>query len=112
RPQADLSKTNWFRVGGPADYVFKPESPEDLSAFLKLLPGEVPVTVLGVGSNLIVRDGGVDGVVVKLGRGFVDMQVKDAVLEAGAGSLDLNVAHFASEQSLGGLEFLSGVPGT
>ncbi|MDE3015849.1 MAG: UDP-N-acetylmuramate dehydrogenase [Pseudomonadota bacterium] len=73
RKDADLSRTNWFRVGGKAEYLFKPESAEDLSAFLKLLPAEIPVTVLGVGSNVIIRDGGIDGVVVRLGRGFTSI---------------------------------------
>ncbi len=70
RENADLSKTNWFRVGGPAEFLFKPEDAKDLSAFLALLPREISMTVLGVGSNVIVRDGGIDGVVVKLGRGL------------------------------------------
>lgn len=112
RENADLSKTNWFRVGGPAEWLFKPESATDLSAFLKLLPASVPVTVLGVGSNLIVRDGGIDGVVIKLGRGFVDIVADGNNIIAGAGALDVNVAHVACEHGIAGLEFLSGIPGT
>lgn len=130
RENADLSKTNWFRVGGPAQYLFKPENAQDLSAFLKALPQSVPVTVLGVGSNLIVRDGGIDGVVIKLGRGFVDITVNGgqwtvhgkespatshqlpATITAGAGALDINVAAFARDNGIAGLEFLCGVPGT
>ncbi len=112
RENADLSKTNWFRVGGPAQYLFKPESAEDLSAFLKALPGSVPVTALGVGSNLIVRDGGIDGVVIKLGRGFVDIEVKGDTVIAGGGALDIHVAATARDNGIAGLEFLCGVPGT
>jgi UDP-N-acetylmuramate dehydrogenase len=112
RAQADLSKTNWFRVGGPAEWLFKPQSAQDLSDFLSQLPRTIAVTVLGVGSNLIVRDGGIDGVVVKLGRGFVDMQCEGNTITVGAGCLDLNVAQFACEHSFAGLEFLIGVPGT
>ena len=79
RPNADLSKTNWFRVGGRAEFLFKPENTQDLSAFFAALPPEIPVTMLGVGSNVIVRDGGIDGVVVRLGRGFT--QVTPSPLE-------------------------------
>lgn len=112
RAGADLSKTNWFRVGGPAEWLFKPEDAKDLSAFLQLLPHEIPVTVLGVGSNIIVRDGGIDGVVVKLGRGFTEIAASSLQLTAGAAALDVNVAHVACEHGLAGLEFLSGIPGT
>ena len=112
RERVDLSKTNWFRVGGAAEFLFRPEDTKDLSAFLKQLPPEVPVTVLGVGSNVIIRDGGIDGVVIKIGRGFVDVSVRGAEVEAGAGALDLNVAYVACEQGVAGLEFLSGIPGT
>jgi UDP-N-acetylmuramate dehydrogenase len=112
RENADLSRTNWFRVGGPAQFLFKPEDVKDLAAFLKALPKDIPVTVLGVGSNLIVRDGGIDGVVIKLGRGFAAIEVQDGNIIAGAGALDLNVALVACDHSLAGLEFLSGIPGT
>jgi UDP-N-acetylmuramate dehydrogenase len=112
RQKADLSRTNWFRVGGPAEWLFKPESVEDLSAFLAQLPLDIPVTVLGVGSNVIVRDGGIDGVVIKLGRGFVDINVKGDRIEAGGGALDLNVALVASDAGIADLEFFSGIPGT
>jgi len=112
RTNADLSKTNWFRVGGLAQWLFKPEDAQDLSVFLAALPLEIPVTVLGVGSNIIIRDGGLDGVVVKLGRGFTQLSVVGGQLSAGAACLDVNVAQFACENSLAGLEFLSGIPGT
>ena len=112
RENVDLSKTNWFRVGGPAEFLFKPEDSSDLAAFLKLLPSHIPVTVLGVGSNVIVRDGGIDGVVIKLGRGFAEIACQGQIIEAGAGALDINVAQYACEHGVAGLEFLSGIPGT
>ncbi len=113
RTNADLSKTNWFRVGGAAEWLFKPMDVHDLSAFLKLLPMDIPITVLGVGSNVIVRDGGIDGVVIKLGRGFTQLSVEgDDVIKAGASCLDLHFAQYAMEHGIGGLEFMSGIPGT
>ena len=114
RQNVDLSKTNWLRVGGRAEYLFKPENTQNLSEFLKELPSEIPVTVLGVGSNIIVRDGGVDGVVVKLGRGFTECKElsEDCCIELGAGVLDINASLFAAENDIAGLEFLSGIPGT
>lgn len=112
RENADLSKTNWFRVGGPAQWLFRPENAEDLSAFFTLLPLDVSVTVLGVGSNVIVRDGGIKGVVIKLGRGFTDVSAAGETITAGAAALDQNVALFACEQALAGVEFLCGIPGT
>ncbi len=112
REGAELSRTNWFRVGGRAEWLFKPEDTQDLAAFLNVLPDSVPVTVMGVGSNLIVRDGGIDGVVIRLGRGFADIAVDGTQVVAGAGALDVNVAMLAGEHGLTGFEFLSGIPGT
>lgn len=112
RQNVDLSKTNWFRVGGPAEWLFKPNDTQDLAAFLSTLPTDIPVTVLGVGSNIIVRDGGIEGVVIKLGRGFVSLHHDGDTVEAGAGMLALNLAHYACEQGVAGLEFMVGVPGT
>ncbi len=133
RQNFDLSKTNWFRVGGCAQYFFKPENAQDLADFLRELPQEIPVIVLGVGSNIIVRDGGIDGVVVKLGRGFAECKVLDGhgswgmgyeektlmthdsglvTISVGAGFLDVNAALFSAENEIAGLEFLSGIPGT
>ena len=112
RENVDLSKTNWFRVGGRAQFLFKPNDVQDLSTFLALLPDDMPVTVLGVGSNLIVRDGGIDGVVIKLGRVFAQMEAQDSIIIAGAAALDVNVAQFSCEKAVSGLEFLSGIPGT
>ena len=113
RKNADLSKTNWFQVGGRAEYLYRPENTADLSEFLSQLPQEIPVTVLGVGSNIIIRDGGIDGVVIKLGRGFTDIVMgNESWVMSGAAVLDINLANFAAENGVAGLEFLSGIPGT
>jgi UDP-N-acetylmuramate dehydrogenase len=107
-----LANTTWFRVGGAAEVMFRPADLDDLADFLAARPADVPVTVIGVGSNLLVRDGGVPGVVIRLGRAFADIRVDGDNVVAGAGALDLNVAHAAAEAGIAGLEFLCGVPGT
>jgi UDP-N-acetylmuramate dehydrogenase len=107
-----LAAITWFRVGGPAEVLFRPADEDDLAAFLAARPAGVPVTVLGVGSNLLVRDGGVPGVVVRLGRAFAGIKAVAGTVIAGAGALDGNVARAALEAGVGGMEFLSGVPGT
>jgi UDP-N-acetylmuramate dehydrogenase len=112
REKADLSKSNWFGVGGPAEVLFKPEDAADLADFLRRKPADVPVTMIGVGSNLIVRDGGIKGVVIRLGRGFAGCRVLGAEVSAGAACMDVHVADMAAEHGLAGLEFLSGIPGT
>ena len=109
---APLGPQTWFATGGPAEVLFRPADVEDLAAFLAALPPDVPVTVLGVGSNVIVRDGGIRGVVIRLLRGFTGIMVEGHEVVAGAGAPDLNVALTAREHSLAGLEFLSGIPGT
>ena len=109
---ASLAKVTWFGVGGPAEILFKPADTDDLAAFLKAKPRGVPVTVIGVGSNLLVRDGGVPGVVIRLGREFANIEVNNADVICGAGALDGSVARAAQEAGVTGLEFLSGVPGT
>ncbi|MEO8559041.1 MAG: UDP-N-acetylmuramate dehydrogenase [Rhodospirillales bacterium] len=109
---ASLGAVTWFGVGGPADVLFRPADRDDLVAFLKGKPTDVPATVIGVGSNLLVRDGGVRGVVIRLGRGFVGIGARDNRIHAGAAALDLAVALTARDHAIGGLEFLSGVPGT
>ncbi len=109
---APLGPQTWFRTGGNAEVLFRPADVEDLASFLHDLPADVPVTVLGVGSNLLVRDGGLRGVVVRLMRGFTGITVEGHEVIAGAGAPDLNVALTAREHSLAGLEFLSGIPGT
>jgi UDP-N-acetylmuramate dehydrogenase len=109
---APLAPVTWFRVGGPAEVLFRPADAEDLADFLAKRPPDVPVTVIGVASNLLVRDGGVPGVVVRLGRGFAAIEISGTRVNAGAAVLDLNVAIAARAAGVGGLEFLSGIPGT
>jgi UDP-N-acetylmuramate dehydrogenase len=109
---APLAPVTWFRVGGAADVTFRPADLEDLASFLAAKPKDVPITVIGVASNLLVRDGGVEGVVVRLGRGFVEITAEGDIVSAGAGALDLNVALVASQAGISGLEFMSGIPGT
>ena len=109
---APLAPITWFRVGGPAEILFKPADVDDLAQFMARKPAGVPVTFIGVGSNLLVRDGGVRGVVIRLGRGFNEISHDGTSLRAGAAVLDLNVALAARDAGLGGLEFLSGIPGT
>jgi len=111
---AELAPYTWFRVGGPADALFLPEDEADLSSFLAALDPSLPVTALGVGSNLIVRDGGIAGVVIRLmGRNWGEIvKTGDLELTAGAGALDLAVAKTAARHGLTGLEFLSGIPGS
>lgn len=109
-----LAPFTWFRVGGPADVLFLPADEDDLSQFLAALPADVPLLPIGVGSNLIVRDGGVPGVVVRLaGRQWAQIEVLDgARVKAGAGALDAMVAKAAAKAGIGGLEFYAGIPGT
>ncbi|HWB50283.1 MAG TPA: UDP-N-acetylmuramate dehydrogenase [Stellaceae bacterium] len=111
-PNAPVGPMTWFRVGGPAEALFRPADEADLAAFLKALPAEIPVTVIGVASNLLVRDGGIPGVTIRLARGFAEISAEGDTVRAGAGALDLNVALTAAEAGIAGLEFLCGVPGT
>lgn len=112
RENANLARTTWFRVGGPAEVLFRPEDPEDLAAFLRARPPDVPVTVIGVGSNLLVRDGGIRGVVVRLGGAFAKLSVHGTEIRAGTGALDAVVAKASAAAGIEGLEFLAGIPGT
>ncbi len=109
---APLGPQTWFRAGGAAEVLFRPADVQDLAGFMAALPSDVPVTVLGVSSNILVRDGGVKGVVIRLLRGFTGITVEGNDVVAGAGALDLNVALAARDHALAGLEFLSGIPGT
>lgn len=109
---ATLSDITWFRVGGPAEVLFSPADEADLAAFLKGVPREVPVTVIGLGSNLLVRDGGVRGVVIRLGRGFAHVAVEDGNrLRVGTGLPDVKVARAAADAGISGLAFYRGIPG-
>ena len=107
-----IGRQTWFGVGGPAELLFRPADIEDLAALLTALPTGVPVTAIGVGSNLIVRDGGVPGVTIRLGRGFAEIAIAEEEIRVGAGALDRIVALAAAEAGIAGLEFLSGIPGT
>ncbi|MEZ5939533.1 MAG: UDP-N-acetylmuramate dehydrogenase [Hyphomonadaceae bacterium] len=107
-----LAPFTWFRVGGPADVLFLPADEADLAAFLKACPPDVPVTALGAASNVIVRDGGVAGVVVRLGPAFGKVKVDGLRVTAGAAALDGRVSTAAADAGVAGLEFFSGVPGT
>src|SRR5437763_10275736 len=111
-PNEPLAPLTWFRVGGPAQVLFMPEDEADLAYALANLAGETPVTVVGLGSNLIVRDGGVPGVVVRLGRGFNDVKVEDGHrIRTGTAVPDVRVARAAHEAGLAGLAFYRGIPG-
>ena len=109
-----LAPFTWFRVGGPAEVLFLPLDEDDLAGFLRELPAETPVTVLGAASNTIVRDGGVEGVVVRLGRAFADIAIEPDQGRAivGAAALDGALARAAAKAGLAGLEFYAGIPGT
>jgi UDP-N-acetylmuramate dehydrogenase len=108
-----LGELTWFRVGGPAQALFMPQDENDLAYFLQNLAGEIPVTVIGAGSNLIVRDGGVPGVVIRLGRGFNEIKVEaDNRIASGTAMLDVMVARAAQAAGIAGLAFFSGIPGS
>ena len=109
---APIGRQTWFGVGGPAEVLFRPADLADLAGFFAALPPRIPVTVIGVGSNLLVRDGGIPGVVIRLGRGFAAIEIERDVVRAGAATLDRIVAFAAADAGLGGLEFLSGIPGS
>src|SRR3954471_8444816 len=108
-----LAELTWFRVGGPAQVLFTPADEDDLGYFLRHLPKELAVYVVGVGSNLIVRDGGLPGVVIRLSpRAFGEIRADGDVVSAGTAALDKRVAETAASANIGGLEFLFGIPGT
>jgi UDP-N-acetylmuramate dehydrogenase len=109
---APLKDLLWFRAGGPAEILFRPADVEDLALFLAARPAHLPVQVIGVGSNLLVRDGGIPGVVVRLPAGFGKIEAKGTRIRAGAAALDAAVARVAADAGIAGLEFLRGVPGT
>src|SRR5580693_1308670 len=111
-PNELLADQTWFRVGGPAEVMFKPVDVDDLSWFLANCPADIPITVIGLASNLLVRDGGVPGVVIRLGPPFAQLKVEGAMITAGSAAIDLNVARTAQSNGIAGLEFLCGIPGT
>jgi UDP-N-acetylmuramate dehydrogenase len=107
-----LAEFTWFRVGGAAQALFMPENEADLAYFLGALPSEVPVTVIGLGSNLIVRDGGVPGIVIRLGRGFGEVTIESGNrIRAGAAVPDVKVSRLSQEAAIAGLAFFRGIPG-
>jgi UDP-N-acetylmuramate dehydrogenase len=109
---APLGAVTWFRVGGPADVLVRPADLDDLLLLLRDMPTDMPLTVLGAASNLIIRDGGIEGVVLRLARGFGDVVVEADGIFAGAAALDVTVAETAAAAGLAGLEFLVGIPGS
>jgi UDP-N-acetylmuramate dehydrogenase len=113
RFNADLTHTNWFNVGGPADILFRPKSLEDLSNFLAKKPIDLPITTLGVGSNIIIKDGGIEGVVIKLGRAFNYNEITaPGKIKVGASVLNFNFVQFCLANSIKDFEFMVGIPGS
>lgn len=111
-PNAPLSHMTWFRVGGPAEVLFKPADVDDVIEFVRTCPADIPITILGVASNIIIRDGGIPGVVIRMAGALAGVEVKGTDLYAAAGTPDLYLAQIAQKNGIGRLEFLSGVPGT
>src|SRR6478735_6233226 len=112
KPGAMLADLTWFRVGGPAEILYSPADEADLAYVVKTISQDIPVTVIGLGSNLLVRDGGIEGVVIRLGKGFGDIEVEDGQrLRAGAAVPDVKVARAAADAGISGLSFYRGIPG-
>jgi UDP-N-acetylmuramate dehydrogenase len=107
-----LASTTWFRVGGPAQVTFKPADVQDLCFFLQNRPKDLSLHIVGVGSNILVREGGIEGVVVRLGQGFTNIYIDETTIDVGAAVLDRNLAAVAAEAGISGFEFLCGIPGT
>ncbi len=107
-----MSKATWFKVGGPCEIFFKPANTDDLCYFLKNKPSNLKVMCIGAGSNILVRDGGIDSCIVKLGSGFSEISIEDDIVIAGAGCLNRTLVMRCQEAGLSGLEFLVGIPGT
>jgi UDP-N-acetylmuramate dehydrogenase len=112
KAEASLKDLTWFRAGGPAEVLYSPADEADLAYFLKHTPRDIPITVIGLGSNLLVRDGGIEGVVIRLGRGFGEIEVEDGCkLRVGAAVPDVKVARAAADAGIAGLSFYRGIPG-
>jgi UDP-N-acetylmuramate dehydrogenase len=112
RANAPAAPLSWFRTGGPAQLLFTPADEEDLALFLEMLPLDIPLLVIGLGSNLLIRDGGLPGVLIRLGKGFATTVIEDGHrVRAGAGMPDVKVARAAAEAGIDGLSFLRGIPG-
>jgi UDP-N-acetylmuramate dehydrogenase len=111
-PDARLAEQTWFRVGGAAEVLFRPADEDDLVHFMTHKSKDIPMTIIGAGSNLLVRDGGIPGVVVRLGRGFSDIRIEGDLIHVGAACLDRTVSLTCRDSGVGNLEFLVGIPGT
>jgi UDP-N-acetylmuramate dehydrogenase len=112
KAEASLKDLTWFRAGGPAEVLYSPADEADLAYFLKAAPDNIPITVIGLGSNLLVRDGGIEGVVIRLGRGFGEIKIEDGHrLRVGAAVPDVKVARAAADAGIAGLSFYRGIPG-
>ena len=107
-----LASTTWFRVGGPAQVTFKPADVQDLCFFLQNRPKDLSLHIVGVGSNILIREGGIEGIVVRLGQGFTNIYIDETTIDVGAAVLDRNLAAVAAEAGISGFEFLCGIPGT
>lgn len=107
----NIGRLTWFKVGGPAEIAYTPADLTDLRHFLTETPRDIPITVIGAGSNLLVRDGGVAGVVIRLGARFANIEIQDDIVKVGAMALSIQVARAAAREGVSGLEFLSGIPG-
>ena len=112
KAEAALKDLTWFRAGGPAEVLYSPADEADLAYFLKTTPSDIPITVIGLGSNLLVRDGGIEGVVIRLGRGFGEIKIEEGHrLRAGTAVPDVKVARAAADAGIAGLSFYRGIPG-
>ena len=112
KANAPLADITWFRVGGPAELLFQPADEADLGYFLQAAPADLPVTIIGLGSNLLVRDGGIGGVVIRLGRGFSNIAIEEeSRIRVGAAVPDVKLARAAADAGIGGLAFYRGIPG-
>ncbi len=113
KENAPLAKLTYFKVGGSAQYLFEPQDMDDLITFIKNKPKHINVMIMGLASNLLIRDGGIDGVVVRLKKGFSNIeQITDDIIEVGAGCSDLKIAKYAAKNGMVGFSFLSGIPGS
>lgn len=112
REDEPLAKYTWFRVGGPAEVLFEPADIDDLTKFMQARPADVPITVIGGTSNILIRDGGIPGITIRLGKAFANIDIEGTHVHVGAAAADVNVARRAGEAGIGRLEFLVGIPGT
>ena len=112
RADEPMARYTWFSVGGPAEVLFEPADIEDLQSFVKARPSDVPISVIGGTSNILIRDGGIPGITIRLGKAFAQIDIQNEQVRIGAAAADVNVARRAAEAGVAGLEFLVGIPGT